>query len=489
MTALNSAVALLYVASAVMVAVYGCAQLHLLWRSRAVRRPQVSTLGREGLPRVLVQLPVRNERRVMRPLLRCIAGLDWPSDRLEIQVLDDSDDETVGICAEECARLRARGVRIEHVRRAERRGFKAGALAHGLTLNDADYVAIFDADFRPDSSFLREAMAVLIARPELGLVQARWAHLNRDHSPFTQALAFHLDAHFGVEQQARSQQPLLMGFNGTAGIWRRAAIDGAGGWSADSLTEDLDLSFRAQLAGWPLAYVDELEAPAELPADVRAIRTQQHRWMKGGAQVFRKLIGPLWASDRPLVAKLQGTAHLGGGTVFLAVTALLLVTPALAFPAVGEVMRPIVWPAALLLQVALVVLALFYGTSCVRRAGFGRGLARFALTFLPFLALSTGLALHNAVAVVDGWSGRPSPFVRTPKLGEDGDGGKLYVPLPVGRLAFAELLLAGWAVVGLMAALFYGDWLLAGFLLSQAAGCGVVALGGWFPSRTVRAWA
>jgi cellulose synthase/poly-beta-1,6-N-acetylglucosamine synthase-like glycosyltransferase len=468
----------LHALASVAIGLYSVGQLHLLIRSRRAHHDAPRPFE---LPSVLVQLPLRNERRVTRALLHAVSRLEWPRDRLEVQVLDDSDDETVAICAEECARLRAGGLDIHHVRRGTRAGYKAGALAHGLTLSDAPFVAILDADFRPTPGFLRDAMAPLLADPSLGLLQGRWAHQNRDVSLFTRAQAFHLDAHFSIEQAARSRAPLFMGFNGTAGVWRRAAIDDAGGWSADSLTEDLDLSFRAQLTGWRLAYDDALAVPSELPEDVPAIRTQQHRWMKGGAQVARKLLCRLWASRVPLITKLQGTLHLAGGSVFFAVLALCVLTPlvhpiGVAWPALGAVLAV----SGLALQFALLVLVAFYGTMCVRRDG-GRAPGRFLVGFVPFLSLSTGLSLHNALAVLEGWFGRETPFVRTPKRGEGAADGALYLPLPVGPVAWGEAALAGWGALGFAWAVANGQWVLASFLASQTAGFAVVASGGWSP--------
>lgn len=470
--------ALAYAASTACILVYALGQLHLLVRSAWGGPPALSE--RTGpVPTVLVQLPLRNERRVARELLRSVSEIDWPREHLEIQVLDDSDDETVAICAEACSRLRARGFRIEHVRRGTREGFKAGALAHGLTLSKAPLVAILDADFRPQREFLAQTVPFLETTPELGLLQARWAHQNRDASLFTRAQAFHLDAHFTIEQRARSVAPLFMGFNGTAGVWRREAIDAAGGWSADSLTEDLDLSFRAQLAGWRLGYCDAIGVPSELPDEVAAIRTQQHRWMKGGAQVARKLLWRLWSSGLPLVTRVQGTLHLMGGAVFLAVVTLCLLTPIVhPLMQLSPERASVFIVCGTLLQFTLAVLVCFYGTMCVRRDGLS-GVRRFATDFVPFLSLSTGLSVHNALAVLEGWSGRQSPFVRTPKRGDSAAEGALYMPLPVGPVAWFEAGMAVWGAAGLIWAIAHGQWVLAAFLASQSAGFAVVSVGGW----------
>ncbi|MCA9571102.1 MAG: glycosyltransferase, partial [Myxococcales bacterium] len=459
--------------AALVITAYSASQLHLLVRSLRVPDPRVPPVPDE-LPAVTVQLPIRNEASVVADLLASVGRLDWPRDRLLVQVLDDSDDETTTICAAALEALERDGIRVEHVRRPVRQGFKAGALRDGLATAEGPYVAILDADFRPHPDFLRRTVPLLHAHPDVALVQARWGHINRDASVYTRAQALHLDAHFTVEQRARSHRPLLMGFNGTAGVWRREAIDAAGGWSSDTLTEDLDLAFRAQLGGWNVLYVDAVEAPAELPADVRAIRTQQHRWMKGGAQVARKLLGALWRSDTPLLGKVQGTVHLLGGAVFLAVVVLLLATPALG-PLQVAVPQLATWtrPALTGLSTALVVLLAFYGTTAVRRDG-PAGMLRLARDFLPFLSLSTGLAVHDSVAVLEGWAGQESPFVRTPKVGSAGIA--RYTAAGAGPIVIGELALAAWGLLGLLWALSTGNVVLAAFLASQTLGCAAVAL-------------
>lgn len=475
LSALAVTLAVVHALACAVVCLYALAQADLLVRSICAPGWSEVPAG-EPLPTVVVQLPLRNEAAVVENLLRSVAKLDWPRDRLVLQILDDSDDETTALAAGMAEQLRETGTRVEHVRRPVRRGFKAGALADGMEAVEADVFAILDADFRPHPDFLRRTVPHLVADPQLAFVQGRWGHLNGGASLFTRSQAFHLDAHFTIEQRARSMGPLMMGFNGTAGVWRRAAIEAAGGWSADSLTEDLDLAFRAQLAGWRVLYLDDVEVPAELPADVRAIRTQQHRWMKGGAQVGRKLLRRVWASELALPGKLQATAHLLAGTVFLGVTALLVCTPLLgplgtAVPA----LRSWTAPGLLGLQIALAVLVAFYATAMVRRAG-AVGLLRFGRDFVPFLSLSTGLALHDARAVLEGWWGHESPFVRTPKVGEQRV--VRYLPTGAGQIVLAELALAGWGAAGLVWALGQGDVVLSAFLASQSIGCAVVALGG-----------
>ena len=456
-------------AGAAMIVLYAAAQTHLLWLW--LRRPpdDVET-PTTALPVITVQLPLYNEANVARRLLRCIAALDWPRDRLQVQVLDDSDDETVGIVADEVARLRAAGLDITQVRRCDRSGFKAGALKAAMGAVRGELIAIFDADFLPRPDFLRRAIALL--GPEVGLVQGRWGHLNRRASAFTRTQAFHLDAHFTLEQHARCAGGLLMGFNGTAGVWRRSCIEAAGGWDTDTLTEDLDLAYRAQLAGWQLRYADSLEAPAELPAEMAAIRAQQHRWMKGGAQVARKLLPTLWRGPLPLRRKLQGTAHLMGSSLFVAVAAICVVNPLLGPLSAAEPrVATALGVAGLGLTTSGLVLMSAYAVVCTHRRGSAaRGLAA-ALTGYPLLILFCwGLSLHNAAAALEGWFGATGEFVRTPKIGEGDSLPARYRLHRRGWLQVAELGMAGWSAVGAAWAISAGNAAAAGWLGAQALG-------------------
>ncbi|MBK7369042.1 MAG: glycosyltransferase [Candidatus Eisenbacteria bacterium] len=282
-------------------------------------------------------------------MIEAAAALDWPADRLEIQVLDDSSDETVTIAAATVARLRARGVDVTHVRRGGREGFKAGALAHGLAFARGSLVAVFDADFVPPPEFLR-ALVPHFADPAVGMAQARWGHLNRGASALTEAQAAMLDAHFRLEHAARAHGGLFLNFNGTAGLWRRACIESAGGWSHDTLTEDLDLSYRAQLAGWRFVYDDALVVPAELPSDMRAFLSQQRRWAKGSIQTARKVLPALFAAPLSARHKWEGALHLTANAAYPLLLALSLALPVVlgAPPVLGPVP---VWA----LQVALLL--------------------------------------------------------------------------------------------------------------------------------------
>src|SRR5258705_8809325 len=288
---------------------FGLNLLYLTWRSTRTRPRAAVRVAAGREPLVCVQVPIYNERYVAERVIDAVCGLDWPLDRFEVQLLDDSDDETVDIVGRRASRWRGKGVRVTHVRRGTREGFKAGALAHGLELTRAPYIAIFDADFVPPPDFLRRTIGVF-DEAEVGFVQARWGHLNEGYSWFTRLQALAIDFHFLVEQAVRSSNGYFTNFTGTAGVWRRAAIEDAGGWSAATLTEDLDLSYRAQLRGWKAAYLEDLVVPEELPVSIDAYRRQQSRWATGSFQSAFRLVVPVMRSRNRPAVKLQATVHL-----------------------------------------------------------------------------------------------------------------------------------------------------------------------------------
>ncbi|MEO8843121.1 MAG: glycosyltransferase family 2 protein [Kofleriaceae bacterium] len=368
------------------------------------------------LARVTIQLPIFNERYVARNLLDAIAQLDYPRELLEVQVLDDSTDDTSALLADACGELAASGLAITHLRRGTREGYKAGALAYGLALASGELVAVFDADFRPARDFLRRAIPPF-ADPRVAAVQARWTHANRDESLLTQIQGLFLDVHFAVEQAGRAALGCFVNFNGTAGIWRVAAVVDAGGWQSDTLTEDLDLSYRAQLRGWRIEFVLGLETVAELPSDVRAFRAQQYRWMKGVAQNAVKLAPRVIAARLPFRVKLHALAHLFESTNFAAMTGVLVMTPFAAQKVAAGVFP---WWVVLnpLWAMNVVLLGLVYFAPRKSRASGLRGSVGGLVLWVGFLAVSLAMSLHNALAVLSGFCGVRSGFVRTPKRGD-----------------------------------------------------------------------
>ncbi len=360
----------------------------------------------EVWPSVSVQLPIYNELHVAERLIAAVASLDYPRELLQIQVLDDSTDETTALVRQAVARWARKGLNIRHEHRPDRAGFKAGALAQGMCSASGELLAIFDADFVPPSDFLRRVVPYFDS-PLVGCVQARWSHLNRNYSLLTRLQAIGIDGHFVVEQRARSEAGLLLNFNGSAGVWRRKCIEAAGGWQSDTLAEDLDLSYRAQLAGWHIVYAPQVTAPAELPPQLDALRRQQARWAQGSIRVALKLLPALFRSELAWPLKLEGALHLTGYLIHPLLLAILLLTLPIALAGVRL--------ATLVPYFMLAALGppLLYLVAQVER---GRGWWR-ELPLAPLLLLlGTGLALNNSLAMARALLGRGGQFQRTPKF-------------------------------------------------------------------------
>jgi cellulose synthase/poly-beta-1,6-N-acetylglucosamine synthase-like glycosyltransferase len=419
------------------------AQLVALALTRYFKPPRnvsVPTLDEAELPHVLVQLPVRDEGDLAIRVAAAAARLNWPKDRLEIQVLDDGKMESHAALAEAVARVMPEGLNYKVMRRGERTGFKAGNLAFGLKHSDAPYVAVFDADFVPPPDFLRRTVPALVADRGLAFAQARWAHANRAFNWLTRAQGILLDSHFAVEQEARFRTGLPMSFNGTAGVWSRAAIDNGGGWSGDTLTEDLDLSIRCALKGWRSVMISDLEVPGELPDTASAWRAQQARWTKGHAQVARKLIPTIWASAIPVWKRIVMTAQICQFGFYLLAGASVIVS--LALMAMGVVYMASV--AALGLAVTALGLGASVSYLYLGQAMLGRDKAPdLVRSLLCALVFPGGLVLANTRATFEAFTGRQTEFVRTPKSGARMTGGwrgrpELAAGLLLPLLAFAE---------------------------------------------------
>jgi len=396
-----------------LLAVYGIHRLVIValyqfGRSSAPR--ELNTM--KEWPRVTVQLPLFNELYVAERLLEAAAAIDYPAERLDIQVLDDSTDRTYEIVARKVAELRRRGVAIVHLHRTDRQGFKAGALAAGLGSALGEFICVFDADFLPPRDLLKRSLPHFGA-PEVGMVQARWTHLNRDYSLLSRAQALQLDAHFVIEHAARNRSGRFFNFNGTAGIWRRETIEDAGNWQHDTLTEDLDLSYRAQVRGWRFIYLNHVEAPAELPVQISGLRSQRHRWTKGAVQTARKMLGRVWHSPVPLRAKIEATFHLTANFNY----PLNLILSVLIFPAMLIRMKTGFEGFLVLdLPVFLCGTLSVYAYYLLAQRELGR-LNSDVFKSLPGLILmDTGLAVNNTKAVLEGFKRGTGEFVRTPKF-------------------------------------------------------------------------
>ncbi len=378
---------------------------------RAVRVP---LLPEEALPRVLVQLPVCDEGDLALRVAAAAARLDWPRDRLEIQLLDDGPSHKHEALAQAVAEALPEDVTISVLHRGERAGFKAGNLAFGLKHSNAPYVAIFDADFVPPADFLRRMVPVLVADTGLAFAQARWGHANRFSNWLTRAQGFLLDSHFAIEQEARFRAGLPISFNGTAGVWNRAAIEAGGGWTGDTLTEDLDLSIRCALKGWRAAMISDLEVPGELPETAAAWRAQQARWTKGHAQVARKLLPAIWKSNRPLWERAAMTLQICQFAFYTLAAASVAIS--LTLMAMGVVYLQSVAELGLavtVLGLSASVTYLYSGQMLLRRTEE----PSFARALLLAIIFPSGLILSNTRATFDAFSNTSMVFVRTPKAG------------------------------------------------------------------------
>ncbi len=386
-----------------------------------VRNPETNELEELGTyPFVTVQLPIYNEMYVIERLIDAVAEFDYPRDRFEIHILDDSTDETLEIVRKKVEEYKAKGFNIEQVLRKERKGYKAGALKDGMVHAKGEFMAIFDADFLPRRDFLKKTIPHF-RDEKVGVVQTRWEHINENYSLITKLQALQLNVHFTVEQSGRMQGNHMLQFNGTAGVWRRKTIEEAGGWEADTLTEDFDLSIRAQLKGWKIKFLEGIGSPAELPAEMNSLKSQQFRWMKGGAETAKKMLPTVWKSDLSFYQKIHTTMHLLSSTVFVFV----FVTGVFSVPLLfflGDLIEQGFSKNffAYFLVGLLSIIAVYYVANVQaahnKDESFLRSVFKFILLFPLFLALSMGLSLHNTIAVIEGYRGKKSPFVRTPKF-------------------------------------------------------------------------
>ena len=422
-----------------------------------------------NFPKVTIQLPIFNERYVAPRLIRAVCSLDYPKDKLHIQVLDDSTDDTKHICEELVGYYKARGFDIEHVTRKDRKGFKAGALKEGLKTAKGDYIAIFDADFVPPSWFLKRAMSCF-ADEKIGFVQCRWGHLNEDYSGLTEAQALSLDFHFLVEQRAKSLTHLFMNFNGTAGVWRKDCIYDSGGWHASTLVEDLDLSYRAQMKGWKSVFVPDAVIPAELPVQINSVKRQQYRWAKGSIQCAVKLLGDIMLNKKiPIDTKIQAFVQLTRHIVYPLLLTQFLLLPLLL--AIDYNIYPIhVYPMS-----ALVIYIIFGFTFplLVIRKLWGQSWTKKLKGYMYMILFGTGIAVNNTIAVFDAINGGRPEFLRTPKFGITKKGedwrDKVYA-LPFTKTTLLEIFFAAYGIVGIFIAIFSGNQVYAPILAIQTAG-------------------
>ena len=458
MEIINYIILSLYFASLVFILIYCLSQFHLLLNYRFPGRvsESKSTIDHDTVPFVTIQLPIFNEQFVVERLIDNVMQMNYPIDKMEVQVLDDSTDETVAISKRKVDEYQSKGYNISLITRSDRKGYKAGALQNGLHTAKGEYVAIFDADFLPEQNFLQKTLP-FFADEQVGVVQTRWDHINKKYSMLTKAQAFQLDVHFSVEQQGRNNAGYFINFNGTAGIWRRTCIDDAGGWQSDTLTEDLDLSYRAQLNGWKFKYLENVESPAELPAEMNGLKSQQFRWTKGGAEVARKLLPMVWKSDISFPQKVHATTHLMSSSIFLAV----LICAVLSVPmilVIGSGIDYSILNYSIIFLISILSIVFIYLASTFAREGISLRSFFYFLWMLPtFLSLSMGMSLHNSIAVMEGLVGKKSAFIRTPKFnlktkGDQWNDKRVYIKSNISALTITE---------GLLALYFFGGIILA----------------------------
>jgi cellulose synthase/poly-beta-1,6-N-acetylglucosamine synthase-like glycosyltransferase len=419
----------------------------------------------QELPRITVQLPVFNEQFVVDRLVDAVCRLEYPRDKLDIQVLDDSTDETVHVARAVVGRYAALRHDISYHHRTNREGFKAGALQQGMKSAKGEFIAIFDADFVPPEDFLLKTVHYL-AEPSVGMVQTRWSHINRNYSFLTEVEAILLDGHFILEHGARARSGVFFNFNGTAGIWRRQAIEDAGGWQHDTLTEDTDLSYRAQLKGWRFVYLQDVECPAELPIEMTAFKTQQARWAKGLIQTAKKILPRLLASDVPLRIKLEAWYHLTANISYpMMVVLATLLLPAMIIRFYQG------WFQMLYIDLPLFLASTFSISSfyLVSQRELFPNTWRRTFLFLPFLmALGIGLTITNSRAVLEALFGKSSSFTRTPKYRVEGKGARARAAKyrrRLGWVPWVELLIGGYFLAAVIYALNNENYITVPFLL------------------------
>jgi cellulose synthase/poly-beta-1,6-N-acetylglucosamine synthase-like glycosyltransferase len=464
---LETIVIVIYTIALLLIFFYALAQLNLLFNYLKARKMErncdtFNLNDPSETPFVTIQLPVYNELYVMKRLLDNISEIDYPKDKLEIQVLDDSTDESFESTAIHIKDLQARGLDIIHVTRKDRKGFKAGALKEGLKTAKGEFIAIFDADFLPSNNWLRKTIPFFKDK-KIGVVQTRWGHLNRDYSILTRVQAFALDAHFTLEQVGRNSKGHFINFNGTAGVWRKECILDSGNWEGDTLTEDLDLSYRAQLRNWKFKYLEEVETPAELPIVISAARTQQFRWNKGGAENFKKMKWRVLRNkDLPFKTKIHGLLHLLNSTMFLNI----LIVAILSIPMLyikNEYAQ---------LEMYFIVMSFFVASTLIFficywftfKNIYGSGIRSFFEyigMFFTFFSIAMGFSFHNSIAVIEGHLGRKSEFIRTPKFNlksiKDSWKGNKYLSKNLSPNVAIEGLLTLYFAFGMYSAFTVGD--------------------------------
>ena len=464
---LETIIIVLYSIALLLIFLYALAQLNLLFnflkaKKQNLKSEEFDFSKQDEIPFVTIQLPVYNELYVMERLLTNISEIEYPKDKLEIQVLDDSTDESFETTAIQIKTLQKTGLDIQHITRSDRKNYKAGALKEGLKIAKGEFIAIFDADFIPQKNWLQQTVP-FFKNSEIGVVQTRWGHLNRNFSILTRVQAFALDAHFTLEQVGRNSKGHFINFNGTAGIWRKKCILDAGNWEGDTLTEDLDLSYRAQLKNWKFKYLVDVETPAELPLVISAARSQQFRWNKGGAENFQKFIWKV-LKDKKLSykTKMHGLLHLLNSTMFLNILIVgILSIPMLYIKNEYEHLKYYFFAMSFfVISTFIFFICYWYSFKSIYGGGFKQFIKYIGLFFM-FFTVAMGFSFHNSIAVLEGHFGKKSEFIRTPKFNTQTLKGawkkNKYISKNISPNVIIEGLLAIYFAFGMYSAFIVGD--------------------------------
>ena len=457
---------IVYSISLILVLFYSLSQLNLLWnyvqyKKKKEKHPLLDLTKSESVPLITIQLPVFNELYVMERLLKCINQIEYPREKLEVQVLDDSTDESVELTRGLVEDLKIDGLDIVQIRRKNRVGFKAGALKEGLTSAKGEFIAIFDADFLPQSNWLLQTVSQF-ENEEIGIVQTRWSHINRDYSILTQVQAFALDAHFTLEQVGRNSKGHFMNFNGTAGVWRKTCILDAGNWEGDTLTEDLDLSYRAQLKNWKFKYLEDVETPSELPVVMSSIRSQQFRWNKGGAENFQKMARRVIISKEvKSSSKIHSILHLLNSTMFLNVFFVgVLSIPMLYIKNEWGHLSLYFDLSSFFIVSTIIFFSCYWVLYRYMKGGGLMNFLEYIKIFFTFYTIAMGFSYHNSLAVLEGHRGKRSDFIRTPKFNiktlKDSWGKNKYTTKKISKNVIVEGALALYFLFGMYSAFIVG---------------------------------
>ncbi|MCL5128992.1 MULTISPECIES: cellulose synthase family protein [unclassified Algibacter] len=464
---LESIIITIYTIALLLILMYALAQLNLLFNYLSAKRKTDTSVkfdlsNPDEIPFVTIQLPVYNEMYVMQRLLDNIAKIDYPNNKLEIQVLDDSTDETIETTRAQVEALKITGLDIKHITRTNRVGFKAGALKEGLEIAKGEFIAIFDSDFLPKKDWLKQTVPYF-KDSEIGVVQTRWGHINRNYSILTKIQAFALDAHFTLEQVGRNSKGHFINFNGTAGLWRKACILDAGNWEGDTLTEDLDLSYRAQLKNWKFKYLEDVETPAELPVVISAARSQQFRWNKGGAENFKKMKWRVLKNKNiSTKTKIHGLLHLLNSTMFLNILLVAILSIPMLYIKNEYAHLKTYFIVMSFFVISTLIFFICYWVMYKNIYGGGvKNFVNYIGMFFVFFSIAMGFSLHNTIAVIEGHIGKKSEFVRTPKFNiskfKDNLKTNQYIKKTVSINVIFEGLLMAYFAFGMYSAFIVGD--------------------------------